>query len=593
MEVPIGVLAKLWSFISFLPFFSLLLLLGFLKAVVIGPIVAVIVFIGNSAVIIGLWPAHLFWTYYCVIKTKRLGLTLKILVLVILPVPLVLWPVLGILGSLLLGIGYGYFSPLIATFEAVGEHVVDKLYHCFTDGCWSTIKGACTVVSDFLDVCFYSYFSYMDDLSEKIADNEMPFDVKLSKIPGCFLVCLLAIPIDVPAIIILAFLKSPYMLLKGWQRLFHDLIGREGPFLETVCVPFAGLAIILWPIAVIGAVVAASICSFFLGLYGGIITHQEDSLKMGLAYIVSVISLFDEYTNDLLYLREGSCLPRPNYRKHPKHSAPPERNRPSEQDKVEINDNLRLTSNRAKLAPQRSRSLMKAIHQLEPIQIWDWLFRSCELNGRMLMSEGLISLADIEECIIIGRCKKLSIRLPAWCILRCLLRSAKSDSYGLLISDGVELTDFNWPKDKVLGWLLEPLLIMKEQIKGLNLDENEETYLRKLIMTYNTEKLEDWDDSGFPLDDNVRRAQLQAIFRRLQGIVASMSRIPGFRRRFNNLVKALYVESVNAASSNQAEAMLKSRKKNNILLGSREDNKHNRKERSISLDIPKSSCEFV
>lgn len=33
---------------------------------------------------------------------------------------------------------------------------------------------------------------------------------------------------------------------------------------------------------------------------------------MGLAYIVSVVSLFDEYVNDLLYLREGSCLPRYN-----------------------------------------------------------------------------------------------------------------------------------------------------------------------------------------------------------------------------------------------------------------------------------------
>lgn len=37
---------------------------------------------------------------------------------------------------------------------------------------------------------------------------------------------------------------------------------------------------------------------------------QEDSLCMGLAYIVAVISLFDEYANDLLYLREGSCFPR-------------------------------------------------------------------------------------------------------------------------------------------------------------------------------------------------------------------------------------------------------------------------------------------
>lgn len=31
---------------------------------------------------------------------------------------------------------------------------------------------------------------------------------------------------------------------------------------------------------------------------------------MGLAYTIAIVSLFDEYVNDMLYLREGSCLPR-------------------------------------------------------------------------------------------------------------------------------------------------------------------------------------------------------------------------------------------------------------------------------------------
>lgn len=56
---------------------------------------------------------------------------LKILILIILPVPLVLWPVFSIPGSFLVGTGYGFFAPLVATFEAVGESVTDKLYHCF------------------------------------------------------------------------------------------------------------------------------------------------------------------------------------------------------------------------------------------------------------------------------------------------------------------------------------------------------------------------------------------------------------------------------------------------------------------------------
>lgn len=36
---------------------------------------------------------------------------------------------------------------------------------------------------------------------------------------------------------------------------------------------------------------------------------------------------------------------------------------------------------------------------------------------------------------------------------------------------------------------------------------------------------------------------------RLQGLVASISRIPTFRRRFNNLVKVLYLEALQASAS--------------------------------------------
>nr|XP_023916901.1 uncharacterized membrane protein At3g27390-like isoform X3 [Quercus suber] len=427
MEVPVGILRKLWSFLSFLPFFLLLLLLGLLKAALVGPVVVGIIFIGNSAVIIGLWTAHFVWTYYCVAKTKKLGLILKILVLVSLPVPLVLWPIFGIVGSLLGGVGYGFFAPLLATFEAVGENVTEKFYHCFVDGCWSTIKGACIVVQDFIDFCFHSYFSYMDELIEKVLPDEKPTDIKLSKLPSCLLASLIGVPVDVLLITAVALWKSPYMLLRGWKRLLEDLIGREGPFLETVCVPFAGLAIILWPLAVVGAVIGSIISSFFLGLYSGVIVHQEDSLQMGLAYIVSIVSLFDEYVNDLLYLREGSRLPRPKYRKNM--SPSPEREWLGDNGDND-SKNGRENSYNSKLISERSRNLKWGIQQYKSVQVWDWLFKSCEVNGRILLRDGLITPKDIEECILKGNCKKLGIKLPAWSILQCLLASAKSNSSG-------------------------------------------------------------------------------------------------------------------------------------------------------------------
>ncbi|KAK3034026.1 hypothetical protein RJ639_033311 [Escallonia herrerae] len=248
---------------------------------IICPIILAIIVIGNSAVVIGLWPAHFFWTYFCVVKTKGLGWVLKILVLVLLPVPLVLLPIIAIVGSILGAIGYGFLAPLIATFEAVGVNVTDKFFHCFVDGCLSTIEGSCTVARDFTDFCFHSYFSYMDELSEEVQADEKPMDIKLSKLPSCLLVTFLSVPVNVPCITAVALWKSPYMLFKGWKRLLEDMIGREGPFLETVCVPFAALSILLWPLAVLGGVVGAFFSSFFLGFYSGslssrFICSQED-----------------------------------------------------------------------------------------------------------------------------------------------------------------------------------------------------------------------------------------------------------------------------------------------------------------------------
>lgn len=34
------------------------------------------------------------------------------------------------------------------------------------------------MVRDFTDLCFHSYFSFMDELSEKVPENEKPMDIK-------------------------------------------------------------------------------------------------------------------------------------------------------------------------------------------------------------------------------------------------------------------------------------------------------------------------------------------------------------------------------------------------------------------------------
>lgn len=93
-------------------------------------------------------------------------------------------------------------------------------------------------------------------------------------VPACIAVGLLGLIVEIPLYTAIAIVKSPYMLFKGWQRLLHDLISREGPFLESACIPIAGLTILMWPLVVIGSILMAIFTSFFIGLYGSFIVYQ-------------------------------------------------------------------------------------------------------------------------------------------------------------------------------------------------------------------------------------------------------------------------------------------------------------------------------
>lgn len=65
-------------------------------------------------------------------SAKQFGPVLKIVVCIsVLPIQLILWPVVGIVGSVLGGAAYGFYSPVFATFQAVGEGKTNQLYHCF------------------------------------------------------------------------------------------------------------------------------------------------------------------------------------------------------------------------------------------------------------------------------------------------------------------------------------------------------------------------------------------------------------------------------------------------------------------------------
>jgi len=105
----------------------------------------------------------------------------------------------------------------------------------------------------------------------------------LLQIPGAIFAAACGLVVDAIMFTLIALYKFPVMLFKGWKRLIEDLVGREGPFLETACVPFAGLAILLWPFSVIGAFLASVICSVPFGAYAAVVVYQVLTNLFGLA----------------------------------------------------------------------------------------------------------------------------------------------------------------------------------------------------------------------------------------------------------------------------------------------------------------------
>lgn len=102
---------------------------------------------------------------------------------------------------------------------------------------------------------------------------------RLLELPSCLAVAVLGLIADTPLITLVALAKSPLLLFKGWGRLLHDLIGRHGACLEAACVPFAGLALILWPVVTVVAVLFAILASPILGLFGAVVVYQVRSNK--------------------------------------------------------------------------------------------------------------------------------------------------------------------------------------------------------------------------------------------------------------------------------------------------------------------------
>ena len=186
------------------------------------------------------------------------------------------------------------------------------------------------------------------------------------------------------------------------------------------------------------------------------------------------------------------------------------------------------------------------------LQIWANIMKSCETRARDLLNLNVITTVDLTEWL---RTKDsgnetINLGLLSYSMLCTVLHSIKAGSRGLLLGNGVELDQQNRPQDLLLDWCFHPVLVLKDQIQALNMTEQELRFLEKqTLFVGNSASANVWDNGAEIPKDPVRTAQIQAISRRMVGIVRSMSKFPTYRRRYRHVVKLLVAYSVEREGS--------------------------------------------
>ena len=147
-------------------------IIGLVKGVIIvGPIL-IISFFGITGSAIVLLPHDIFLTYKALIKTSLIGINLKILGMLLLPIALVSWPIIVTTGSILFGIIFGLFAPVYFTF--------DDRYNIIFGGFVETFKENCNIIKEFWKFNYNSYFDYLKDIEKRECDD--PFDINIIQI---------------------------------------------------------------------------------------------------------------------------------------------------------------------------------------------------------------------------------------------------------------------------------------------------------------------------------------------------------------------------------------------------------------------------
>ena len=273
-------------------------IIGIIKGTIIVAPIFIISLLGFTGVAIILLPHDIFLTYKAICKTSIIGINLKILCMLLLPIALISWPILVALASTFYGILYGLFGPTIYTF--------DSDYNLLCGGMGKIFEDTCEFIGEFWDFNYNAYFNYLSEMQTRKVDN--PFDINIIQIIIGLILAGYGSVVGTIVSSLLWFIKLFPSIYRLYAFLFEEYCGINGGLEMLMYSILFLIAFSLIPAAGVLAILGYIGYGFYGGIYCAIEGYKHN-IGRGIISIWNTIYDIDTLSNSLIFGRECSCFP--------------------------------------------------------------------------------------------------------------------------------------------------------------------------------------------------------------------------------------------------------------------------------------------
>eukprot|EP01045_Picozoa_sp_COSAG04_P025611 COSAG04_NODE_3393_length_2860_cov_2.347338_1_plen_589_part_10 len=270
--------------------------LGILKGCAMAPFSITYVATLNALHTLFFIPLDFVKAYQAVAMTAYVGRNVKIVALLLLPLPLVMKPLIIILGSMLGGLFLAFTDTVYFAFH-------DNACEAVFGGFGNVLADAHRAVCDTFDWNRHSFFSYLEEFRESQHPSGVPFDIPVIKACIGLVVACIGLIVCVPVYVVIGAVKCVlgifYWLWKLWEEYLKLPDQSNGCCLFQCLAPCFIVAHALVPAAAVLAYLAFCCKSFIDGIGCAAVSYRQDSPAAGVRHAFHLVVLFDVATNEM------------------------------------------------------------------------------------------------------------------------------------------------------------------------------------------------------------------------------------------------------------------------------------------------------